>query len=179
MSRRYGDFKTLADEVSLSRSAVVLRYSEPQLRKRYPDELVKPPPAKDRTYVNVPTSTNLAPSMSRGSYDSLPASPVSPTTPASRLAREKNRLTLRAYLHSLMTISAIAASPVMQSFLTANPTTLTPAELDDAARREEADKLRDEGRKHFAREVAARVDRLRETLKGFKGDIMGKGRGAF
>ncbi|KAI0320820.1 hypothetical protein OF83DRAFT_1168999 [Amylostereum chailletii] len=154
VSRRYGDFKTLADE----------------LRKRYPDELVRPPPSKDRTYVNVPSS-----SLSRGdSNDSLPMSPSSPTNPASRLAREKNRLTLRAYLHSLMAISAIAASPVMQSFLTSNPTTLTLAELDDAHRREEADKLREDGRKHFAKEVAARVDALRDTVKGFKGDVMGK-----
>jgi hypothetical protein len=47
--------------------------------------------------------------------------------------------------------------------------------VEDALRREEADKVRDDGRKHFAREIADRVDGLRDAVKSVKGDIMGKG----
>lgn len=95
--------------------------------------------------------------------------------PPSRLAREKNRLTLRSYLNSLLASSVIANSPVLRSFLLSGPITLTPDEMDDTRRREEADKLREEGRKKFAKEIANRVEGLREAVKSVKGDIMGKG----
>lgn len=49
----------------------------------------------------------------------------------------------------------------------------------DAQRREEADRVRDDGRKHFAKEVAERVDSLRDSVKGVKGDIMGQGAALF
>ncbi|KAI0053525.1 hypothetical protein FA95DRAFT_447304 [Auriscalpium vulgare] len=165
VSRRYGDFKTLYNE----------------LRKAFPDESIRPPPAKDRTTIVSTRSVGLSPTQPRGdgsgrynSSDSLPLSPTYAASPQTRLAREKNRLTLRAYLHSLMAIPAIASSPVIQSFLLSDPTTLTGEELDDAEHREEADKMREEGRQHFAKEVAERVDRLRDSVKGVKGSIMGK-----
>ena len=93
----------------------------------------------------------------------------------SRLAREKNRLTLRAYLHSLLSSVVIASSPVLRSFLLSGPTTLSPEELDDAKRREEADNVREDGRKRFAKEIASRVEGLRDAVKSVKGDVMGKG----
>lgn len=171
VSRRYGDFKTLYNE----------------LRKAHPDEEIRPPPAKDRTYVNSrarelplsPTVSNTSSSFETsasagGSYDSPPASPVPTVAPSLRLAREKNRLTLRAYLHALMSSATIASSPVIKSFLSADPTTLTNEEIEDAQRREEADRTRDEGRKQFAREVSARVDSLRSVVKGMKGDLLGR-----
>lgn len=181
VSRRYGDFKTLADE----------------LRKNHPNEIVRPPPAKDRTTVTAPlptsspTSATFASRIQSSLYTQTDgqtvwqqenfseesfasqSSPVDNAFP-SRLAREKNRLTLRAYLHSLMNSSAIANSPVLRSFLMMNPTSLSPAELEDAKRREEADNVREDGRKQFAREIAARVDGLREAVKSVKGDAMGK-----
>jgi hypothetical protein len=55
------------------------------------------------------------------------------------------------------------------------PTSLSPEELEDAHQREEADQLREEGRKRFAREIASRVEGLRAAVRGMKGDIMGKG----
>ncbi|KAF5370136.1 hypothetical protein D9758_001026 [Tetrapyrgos nigripes] len=169
VSRRYGDFRTLANE----------------LRKAHPQEDVRMPPAKDRTVVNAQASTSpMSPSasfsrqQSNRSYDSFDA-PSSPggyhqAQQPSRLAREKNRLTLRAYLHSLLSSSAIASSPVLRSFLLSGPITLTPDELEDAKWREEADRTRDEGRKKFAREIAQRVEGLRDAVRDMKGDLMGK-----
>jgi hypothetical protein len=92
-----------------------------------------------------------------------------------RLVREKNRLTLRAYLHTLMSSRELAGSPVLRSFLLSGPTDLTATEQEDVRRREEADNIREDGRRRFAREVASRVDKLREAIRSVKGDIMGKG----
>ncbi|KAG7449198.1 uncharacterized protein BT62DRAFT_669297 [Guyanagaster necrorhizus] len=150
VSRRYGDFRTLANE----------------LRKAHPNEDIRPPPAKDRSTVNVPQS--VSPDSPSFPISSVPATP-------SRLSREKNRLTLRAYLHSLLSSSSvIASSPVLQSFLLSSPTALSPAEFEDARQREEADRVREDGRKRFAKEIANRVDGLREAVKSVKGDVMGK-----
>ncbi|RXW25250.1 hypothetical protein EST38_g604 [Candolleomyces aberdarensis] len=170
VSRRYGDFKTLANE----------------LAKRYPEENIRLPPAKDRTSVTVtpnsvpasaPSTTLNFPEpfspVSTSSWDGpLPPSPHKTPSP-SRLAREKNRLTLRSYLNSLLS-SSIASSPVIKAFLLMNPITLTPDEREDARRREEADRVREEGRKKFAKAIASRVDGLRDAVKSVKGDILGK-----
>jgi hypothetical protein len=64
---------------------------------------------------------------------------------------------------------------VLRSFLTSEPTSLSPSELEDAKRREDADKTREDGRKRFAKEIAARVEGLREAIKSVKGDLIGKG----
>ncbi|KAJ7068298.1 hypothetical protein C8F01DRAFT_602866 [Mycena amicta] len=164
VSRRYGDFRALVLE----------------LRKAHPGEDIRSPPVKDRTTVSAPISATSplspAPTLSRSSTWDAPGSPPpqSQSHQNSRLAREKNRLTLRAYLHGLLSNYAIASSPVLRSFLLSGPTVLSPEEVEDAARREEADRVRDEGRKQFAREIAGRVDGLRAAVKSVKGDIMGK-----
>ncbi|KIJ70540.1 hypothetical protein HYDPIDRAFT_35911 [Hydnomerulius pinastri MD-312] len=200
VSRRYGDFKTLADE----------------LRKAHPDELVPSPPAKDRTSVDVPMSPSPSPlyplsslsatsngtfSEENASQDSFLQSPsipggFYPSGSASgygssswgsgygggagyapqppRLSRERNRLTLRSYLHTLLQTSPFSSSPVLRSFLLSGPTRLTPEEHEDARRREEADRVREEGRKRFAREVGGRVDGLREAVRSVKGEVVGR-----
>ncbi|PPQ77762.1 hypothetical protein CVT25_011197 [Psilocybe cyanescens] len=173
VSRRYGDFRTLAAE----------------LAKKHPQEEIRLPPAKDKTYSAAPsiTPTTSHPPMSPLSRQSTSStfndynlnSPTGshsenlPSNP-SRLTREKNRLTLRSYLNTLMNSSTIASSPVLRSFLLSGPTTMTSEELEDAKRREEADRVREEGRKKFAKEIAGRVEGLREAVKSVKGDIMGK-----
>jgi len=68
-----------------------------------------------------------------------------------------------------------AHSPVLLSFLLSGPTTLSQNEFEDAKRREEADRTREDGRKKFAKEIAARVDGLREAVQSVKGDLMGRG----
>lgn len=51
---------------------------------------------------------------------------------------------------------------------------MSPEELEDAKRREEADAKRDEGRKHFAQQIAQRVDNLRSAMKIVKEEVMSK-----
>ncbi|KAJ6599047.1 hypothetical protein DFH09DRAFT_1129929 [Mycena vulgaris] len=162
VSRRYGDFRALALE----------------LRKAHPTEDIRPPPVKDRTTVSAPSATSpLSPAPTFASRQQAMWDEPDPTPQIqqiSRLAREKNRLTLRAYLHSLLASYTIASSPVLKSFLLSGPTTLSHEEVEDSLRREEADKVRDDGRKQFAQEIASRVDGLRDAVKSVKGDIMGK-----
>ncbi|KAJ3520718.1 hypothetical protein NM688_g9123 [Phlebia brevispora] len=226
VSRRYGDFKTLANE----------------LRKAHPAEEVPQPPPKDRTYVNVsvstPPSANASPPSPYGSsmsspglnssmpnspsfnyaprapsrqqsrpmpgmyqldrtnngqnlsVDSLQSSSSSsgqfsatfPSSPsfgsaavqAARLTREKNRLTLRAYLHTLLSSTIFANSPVLKSFLLSGPTRLSEEEREDARRREEADQMREDGRKRFAKEIKDRVEGLRGAVRSVKGELLGK-----
>ncbi|KAG6378533.1 hypothetical protein JVT61DRAFT_12795 [Boletus reticuloceps] len=170
VSRRYGDFRTLATE----------------LRKAHPDSIAPSPPPKDRTAVDAHVSpTPLSPTYPENpSLDSLAHEPSLPGDfyasqstggqSSSRLSREKNRLTLRAYLHTLLATPPFSSSPVLRSFFFSGPTTLSPQEQEDAQRREEADRVREQGRKEFAREIGARVDQLREAVRAVKGEIVGR-----
>jgi hypothetical protein len=90
------------------------------------------------------------------------------------LAREKNRLTLRAYLNVILSIPFALNSMVLRSFLLSGAIQLSPAEKLDAQRRAEADAVREEGKRRFKEEAEKRVEALREGLADFKGDILGK-----
>ena len=59
------------------------------------------------------------------------------------------------------------------------PTTLSPEELEDAKSREEADNAREDGRKRFAKEIATRIDALRDAVTNVKSDIMHEGMSDF
>lgn len=149
-------------------------------------EDVPAPPGKDRSAATMTPSTSMgaagstlsrtdtnlssAPSMSRTDTG---LSTVSMTQ--HRLSREKNRLTLRFYLNTLLTHPTLASSPVFRSFLTANPIKLSAQENEDARRREEADQLREEGKTKFENEIKDRVEKLREAVGHIKADAMSKG----
>lgn len=55
------------------------------------------------------------------------------------------------------------------------PTTLTPEEILDSQRREDLDHVREQGKAQFEKEVSERVDKLRDSVKDIKGDLMGPG----
>lgn len=189
VSRRYGDFRRLAEE----------------LRLQYPDIELPNPPPKDKSAANAPAQAQAPVQQGYSAYNPLRMIYGSGTStpqqqqqhsgnntpspresgegerpddldghlhPAMPLSREKNRLTLRAYLQSILAIPEIANSPVMRSFLLSAPTTLTPPEAADVQRRLEADAVREEGRKRFREEAERRVEALRDGLAAFKGDIL-------
>jgi hypothetical protein len=74
-----------------------------------------------------------------------------------------------------MSSAVLVSSPVLRSFLTANPTKLNREEELDAKYREEADRVREVGRQKFADEIAARVEDLRDALKHVKVGLLEKG----
>lgn len=166
-----------------------------QLRASFPDYPIPNPPQKDKSvtatappptanqgysYYNplrvvwgsTPRSSSPAPGTSPTIPDTLglSAGPSNPVLPP--LQREKNRLTLRAYLFSILANPAIINSPVLRSFLLSGPTTLTPAEAVDTQRRLEADAVREEGRRRFRQEAEKRIEALREGLSQFKGEML-------
>ncbi len=166
VSRRYGDFARLAET----------------LRVEYPEEDVRLPPSKDRTNTDISDpfrkenpnsspSAQLDASDPRASTDSTSSQSRIPM-PTGPLAREKNRLTLRAYLRSLLASKAVAESAVLMDFLTAEPTTLTRAEEEDAAIREGLDHVREEEHKRFSDEAAKRAQELQQHLNEFKQDLV-------
>lgn len=48
-------------------------------------------------------------------------------------------------------------------------------EVEDARRREEADRVREDGRKRFAQEIKDRVEGLRGAVRGVKDELLAKG----
>lgn len=188
VSRRYGDFRRLSEE----------------LRRAFPDYPIPTPPPKDKTAVAPPVaqphygyynpmrmiygSGAAAPAPQSGSGTSSPAyggspqtgsagsfdSPGSPAAATTPLSREKNRLTLRVYLLSILSMPYIINSPVLRSFLLSSPTTLSPPEAADCQRRLEGDAVREEGRRRFRVEAEKRIDALREGLSAFKGEVLSK-----
>ncbi|KAK0528581.1 hypothetical protein OC842_004504 [Tilletia horrida] len=195
VSRRYGDFNRLADT----------------LRIDFPDEEIRPPPNKDRSYRHVGDETPskppadgtkfgweepaeeeheevmddhgaLEPPSSHGGQrrtrkvSLIGSSSRTATHPSQmstvQLAREKNRLTLRAYLRSLLAVPAVADSEALQDFLLGEPITLNREEVEDAARRERLDEVREEEQQRFADESARRAKELQTHLKAFKEDLV-------
>ncbi|KAG9015787.1 hypothetical protein FRB93_012352 [Tulasnella sp. JGI-2019a] len=166
VARRFGDFKTLWDE----------------LRKMFPQEEIPLPPNKDRSSSSG-ASSGVASYFHSDSASTAEADEPAPGIQRSpstlsvtqyKLAREKNRLTLRSYLNAILVNPVLASSPVLRSFLTSDPITLTQQEQEDARRREEADLIREEGKKRFDNEVKARVTKLREAMNQIKNELMGK-----
>ncbi|KAN0059708.1 hypothetical protein ACQY0O_008280 [Thecaphora frezii] len=183
VSRRYGDFARLADTLKLE----------------FPEEEIRPPPPKDRSTMDIgdvyqppppppppkdgePSSywgLNM-PSLGYGTQAAAPeeATAAEPkrttgaTNPTGTLAREKNRLTLRAYLRSLLAIPPVADSAVFMDFLTEDPVTLTPLEEEDVAVREGLDHVREEEHRRFAEESSRRVQELQQHLAAFKADLI-------
>lgn len=125
------------------------------------------PPASPRTSVDAATFS---------SYDATsPVSPIPTQGPMPTLSRERNRLTLRAYLRTLLAMPEVAVASAFQSFLVESPIVLTPVEMKDVALREEMDKVREEEVRQFREEVEERVRELERGLRGFREELVKSG----
>ncbi len=77
------------------------------------------------------------------------------------LWRESQRISLRAFLRSLLHNPQIATTKAMEEFLTKDPVTLSDEDAEDIIRRKHVDKKRVEEQKQFyevARKRAAELD---------------------
>ncbi|KAF4884204.1 PX domain-containing protein [Colletotrichum fructicola] len=117
-------------------------------------------------------STTSGRNSPRVSTDSRPRSPLpflskknnEPVT----LWRESQRVSLRAFLRSLLSNPQIAQTKAMEEFLTKDPITPTDADIDDIERRKAVDQLRMEEQKKFyeiARKRAAELDIYMEEFR--------------
>lgn len=108
------------------------------------------------------STTSSAKASPRPSMDDRPLSPWSPTNGSDVvLHRESQRISLRAYLRSLLQNTQVAQTKAMQDFLTRDPVTLKPEDVVDVMRRKTVDEKRVEEQKRFyeiARKRAAELD---------------------
>ncbi|WAQ89312.1 hypothetical protein PtA15_10A736 [Puccinia triticina] len=150
VSRRYRDFFKLAES----------------LRAEFPDIDIRSPPPKDRSAIH----TDDLPS----SHHSSPTLAGEDTHHPTKIhfIREHNRLTLRAYLHRLLTRPEICNSDELYRFLTDQPIELSPEERHDAENREAIDRARENEKSRFRLEVEGRVKELDDYLRGFREELV-------
>ncbi|KAF9175171.1 hypothetical protein BGX21_007706 [Mortierella sp. AD011] len=97
-------------------------------------------------------------------------------SPGAKVSREKDRVSLRGYLHSLAKAGQeIVDSSTFINFLTQDPIVLTEEEANDARARVAIDEHRMVQQEKFDREVAKKVDELDAQLKEVKLDILQPG----
>lgn len=101
----------------------------------------------------------------RPSMDDRPMSPYSPLSPRKRddvvLYREEQRISLRAFLRSLLQNPQLAQTKIMEDFLTRDPIKLSDEDCVDIMRRKSVDEKRVEEQEKFyeiARKRAAELD---------------------
>ncbi|OAA66739.1 Phox-domain containing protein [Niveomyces insectorum RCEF 264] len=116
----------------------------------------------------------------RPSVDSAP--PLSPTT-ASHVAdaaqaqnvvlwREDQRISLRAFLRTLLSNRQIAQTKAIQDFFTRTPITLKDEDVDDIMRRKAVDQKRVEEQKKFYEIARRRAAELDVYMEQFRQDII-------
>ncbi|KAI8601259.1 hypothetical protein EDD21DRAFT_112260 [Dissophora ornata] len=93
-----------------------------------------------------------------------------------KIAREKDRISLRGFLHNLARVSPeVVNSALFVNFLTKDPVTLTAEEAKDVKTRAAADEHRLEQQAKFDTEVAKKVQELDTHLKQVKLDLLQPG----
>ncbi|ETN44424.1 uncharacterized protein HMPREF1541_10605 [Cyphellophora europaea CBS 101466] len=89
-----------------------------------------------------------------------------------RLHREDQRVSLRAFLRTVLQNEQIAESHAMEEFLTANPIKLNEEEAEDMERRKEMDARRIEEQKQFYEIARKRAAELDIYMEKFRRDIV-------
>ncbi|OJI85621.1 hypothetical protein ASPTUDRAFT_55238 [Aspergillus tubingensis CBS 134.48] len=125
------------------------------------------------------SSRNLAPgnhhqrSLSRSSRRSVRSPRAS--SDGSRetvLYREEQRVSLRAFLRTLLQNKRIAETKAMEEFLTADPIILNEEEVLDMQKRKDVDAVRIEEQKRFYEIARARAAELDVYMENFRRDIV-------
>lgn len=88
------------------------------------------------------------------------------------LYREDQRVSLRAFLRTLLQNEQIAASKAMRHFLTADPVRPNEEEMDDIRRRKEMDKKRLEEQRRFYEIARQRAKELDVYMERFRRDLV-------
>ncbi|EQK98388.1 hypothetical protein G6O67_007191 [Ophiocordyceps sinensis] len=88
------------------------------------------------------------------------------------LWRESQRVSLRAWLRSLLHNPQVASTKAIQDFLSGDPITPTDDDVDDIARRKALDEKRIEEQKKFYEIARRRAAELDEYMEQFRRDIV-------
>ncbi|TVY47211.1 PX domain-containing protein [Lachnellula cervina] len=133
-----------------------------------------------RDHRRTPSKASFGRSSPRPSTESgrpyVPSTPATPTTPNSNepvtLWRENQRISLRAFLRSLLSNPQIASTRAMSEFLSHEPITPTDADVEDIARRKAMDEKRVEEQKKFYEIARKRAAELDVYMEQFRRDIV-------
>ncbi|GKT42152.1 PX domain-containing protein YPT35 [Colletotrichum spaethianum] len=129
------------------------------------------PHDKEPSKLSVLASTTSGRNSPRVSTDSRPKSPLpfhGKRHEQVTLWRESQRVSLRAFIRTLLSNPQIAQTKAMEEFLTRDPITPTDADIDDIERRKAVDAMRVEEQKKFyeiARKRAAELDIYMEEFR--------------
>lgn len=115
--------------------------------------------------------------------DTLPLSPIPPTTPrtpntphrhgdAVTVWREAQRISLRAYLRTLLNNQQIAKTKAISDFFSADPIQLKDEDVVDIQRRKAMDEKRVEEQKRFYEVARKRAADLDQYMEQFRRDIV-------
>ncbi|KAJ5538631.1 hypothetical protein N7494_008110 [Penicillium frequentans] len=119
-----------------------------------------------------PASTHTR-STSRGSFLSTKSPRASSDVSRDTvLYREEQRVSLRAFLRTLLQNNRIAESKSMEEFLTARPIKLNEEELLDVQKRKDMDAVRIEEQKRFYEIARQRAAELDVYMENFRRDIV-------
>ena len=88
------------------------------------------------------------------------------------LYREDQRVSLRAFLRTMLQNEQIAESKAMQDFLTANPIKMNEEEMGDIQRRKDMDEKRIEEQKQFYEIARQRARELDVYMEKFRREIV-------
>ena len=102
----------------------------------------------------------------------LASAESSPSRETVRLHREEQRVSLRAFLRTVLQSSPVAESRAMRDFLTLQPVKLNEEELLDLDRRKEMDEIRIEEQKQFYEIARQRAAELDVYMEKFRRDII-------
>ncbi|CZS89166.1 probable membrane coat complex Retromer, subunit VPS5/SNX1, Sorting nexins, and related PX domain-containing proteins [Rhynchosporium graminicola] len=120
---------------------------------------------KDRLHRRTPSAVSLSRKSPRTSVDGRPSTPAQDDSVV--LWRENQRISLRAFLRTLLSNPQIASTRAIQDFLTLQPMTPTDVDVEDIAKRKGMDEKRVEEQKQFyeiARKRAADLDVFRRDI---------------
>ncbi|OTA03266.1 hypothetical protein A9Z42_0036840 [Trichoderma parareesei] len=165
VGRRYGDFSRL----------------HRRLRAELPGRVLPALPKKNKSDTRM---SGLLPSFSGAGDDSDASSVSSMSTRRTRMSqnlsasggllspKENQRVSLRAFLRSLLHNPQIANTKAMSDFLSGDPITPTDEDVEDISRRKALDEKRMEEQKEFYEIARRRAAELDEYMESFRRDIV-------
>ncbi|RMZ78516.1 hypothetical protein DV737_g3796, partial [Chaetothyriales sp. CBS 132003] len=166
IGRRYGDFVRLQKRLRLEMPGKVL-IPLPKKNMSHSLRSLLQPGVSSRLKANGSLSASSSPGGRKSPQPSL-SSERDPSPRPVRLHREDQRVSLRAFLRTVLQNQQVAESKAMADFLTDNAIELNEEEMDDVGRRREMDERRLEEQRQFyeiARKRAAELDIYMERFR--------------
>lgn len=189
VGRRYGDFVRLHKRLRTELPGKVLPYLPRKNKSSTTSNLLNVGGDDDASSISSVSTTATTPTLAPDDSHSLRSlvgaghrrslSRDRPSRASGELIRERvvlyredQRVSLRAFLRTLLQNEQIAASNAMRQFLSADPIRLNEEEMGDIERRKEMDKKRIEEQRRFYEIARQRAKELDVYMERFRRDLV-------